>query len=276
MRGKYLRGILLALLVVVCLLPLVWTVLASFNIQPDELFTPPTWTTANGESYIEVFIAEPLFPSELAMTFGIATLTTLLAVGVGFLAAFSLTHSRWRLHDSRRTLIVQSFLILASLPVVAYLIPLQATMTYLRLHDTFAGIVLAESAAYTPLAVYVLYGYLRGLSVELEESARLDGASLGQILTRVALPAAASGVVATAVIVFVFSWNQFLIPVALTAVHVRTIPVMMRDFFTLERELEWPKAAAALVVGLAPIGLFVALAHRGLERFTFGMVAGKQ
>ena len=141
-------------------------------------------------------------------------------------------------------------------------------MDTLRLTDTITGIVLAETALYSPLAVYVLFGYFNSISVEMEESARLEGASLLRILRSVVLPACLTGVVATAVILFVLSWNQLLIPLRIATPHVNTIPTAMIDFFTFERELDWPTAAAALIVSLLPISLVVALAHRALEQFS--------
>jgi ABC-type glycerol-3-phosphate transport system permease component len=68
--------------------------------------------------------------------------------------------------------------------------------------------------------------------------------------------------------VFVLNWNSLLVPLVLTAGHVRTITVAMSDFFTFERELEWPTAAAAIVFSLAPCVILVATLSRLLERFS--------
>ena len=124
------------------------------------------------------------------------------------------------------------------------------------------GLLLAQTAVLAPLAVYVLHGYLAQLSTELEEAATLEGASAWQVLGTVVLPVAAPGVAATALILFVLSWNQFLVPLVLTTSQVKTIPVAISDFFTFERELEWPTAAAALMVSLLPLAALVAVAYR--------------
>jgi multiple sugar transport system permease protein len=115
--------------------------------------------------------------------------------------------------------------------------------------------------------VYVLFGYLRQVPFDFEEAARLEGASALQTLLRVILPVAAPGIAATAIIVFVLNWNSFLALMVLSTNHVRTIPLAMSDFFIVDRELEWPTAAAALVVSVLPLIAFVAVAHRALERF---------
>jgi ABC-type glycerol-3-phosphate transport system permease component len=258
---------LLGVAALVFILPLAWTVLASFNIQPNDSASPPTWNwQPTVENYAEVGVAEPGFAWTLTTSTSLAALVTLLTITVGFLAAYSLVRSRFL----GKALLVQSFLILASLPVMAYVIPLQDTVRYLRLYDTFIGVALAETAVYAPLAVYVLYGYLLQVSPELEEAAHLEGATLLQMLWQVALPIAIPGVAATAIIVFVLDWNLFLAPLVLTVNHVRTIPVAMSDFFTFERELEWPTAAAALVVSVLPLIVLVTIAHRMLEQFSLG------
>lgn len=246
-------------------LPIVWTALASIGLQPDDSTWPPSWTLPpSADHYVEIGAAEPAFWQELSTSFGLSTSATLLTITIAFLAAYSLARSSFR----GKRLVTHGFLILASLPVMAYVIPLSGVMRRLHLTDTFIGLVLAESAINAPLAVYVLQGYLSLLSRECEEAARLDGAGLGELLWQIVLPAARPGVAATATILFVLNWNLFLAPLVLTATQVKTIPVAMSDFFTFERELEWPTAAAALLVSVLPLAALVAAAHQLLDQFS--------
>jgi ABC-type glycerol-3-phosphate transport system permease component len=69
-------------------------------------------------------------------------------------------------------------------------------------------------------------------------------------------------------VLFVLNWNMLLVPLIAAGIHVKTIPVAMADFFTFERELEWPVAAAALLVSLVPVALLVAFSRRLLDRFS--------
>ena len=96
---------------------------------------------------------------------------------------------------------------------------------------------------------------------------RRDGAGLPRVLAQVVLPILAPTVVATAIVLFVLDWNMLLVPLVLTAGEVKTVPVAMSDFFTFERELDWPTAAAALMVSLLPLAALVAIFHRALGRF---------
>ncbi len=263
-RQKWLRGLLLGLAIIVFLLPILWTFLASWGIFPDDTSSPPTWTwPPTFENYNQIGVAEPGFLPEMAASISVAVTATVLTIAVAFLAAYSMARSRWR--NSRTG--IQAFLILASLPVMAYIIPLSNTVHNLRLYDTFVGVAFADTAIFTPLAVYILFGYVRQVPLDLEEAARLDGATFLQIIWRVVVPLASSGIAATAIILFVLNWNLLLVPLVLTENHVKTIPVAMSDFFTFERDLEWPVAAAVLVTSLLPLVALVAVAHRTLEQF---------
>lgn len=195
------------------MLPLLWTLLASFNILPDDTELPPTWTgSPSPENYAEIGATTPEFVQELATSISVSVTATVLTIIAAFLAAYSLARS----HFPGVWIAVQSFLIFASVPVMAYVIPLRDTTRHLQLYDTFVGVVLADTAVFVPLAVYILYGYLNQIPSDLEESARLEGASSWQIIWRVVVPMAAPGVAATAIIVFVLNWNLLLVPQVLT------------------------------------------------------------
>ncbi len=264
-RGEgWLRVLLLGVAVLAFGLPLIWTALASFGVEPDNNSSPPTWSLPpSTEHYTEIGIAEPTFAEELTTSTSLALLATALTLGISFLAAYAMARSIFR----GKRLLVQGFLILACLPVMAYAVPLTDTVGHLHLEDTFIGVMLAQTAVFSPLAIYILYGYLSQVPRELEESVRLDGGSTLQVIRNVALPLASPGLAATGIIVFVLNWNLFLVPLVLTTSRIRTIPVAMSDFFTFERELEWPTAAAALTTSLVPLVILIALAHRLLEEF---------
>jgi multiple sugar transport system permease protein len=269
-RQAWVRVFLRSMALLVFLLPLVWTLLASFGIRPNNVVSPPQWTGRPSLTYYaEIGVADPGFIRKVLTSFSLSALATLLTITIAYLAAYSLVRSRFK----RRDILVQGFLVLASLPVIAYIIPLTDIMRFLHLDDTFVGVTLALTAVYTPLAVYVLYGYLAQISPELEEAAHLDGASVFGALWSVLLPVTVPGVAATAIIIFVLNWNQFLVPSLLGGQSIQTVPAAMSDFYTFEREVEWSTAAAALIVSLLPLALFTTLAHRRLEQFNLGFTS---
>jgi ABC-type glycerol-3-phosphate transport system permease component len=266
-RRKLVRAFLLGLFMAVVLLPLVWTALAAIGIEPNNDTSPPSWVIVPTVDHLaEVSVVEPAFWQELATSVGVSAAASLLATALSFLAAYGIAQSVGR--TVRR--LGPILLVLASLPVVAYVLPMSDLLRRLGLLDTLVGLTFAEAAMTAPLAVYVLASHLSGANHETEEAARLEGANLAKLLWSVVLPAAGPIVAATAIVLFVLDWNMLLIPLVLTGIDVRTLPVILTDFFTLEREVDWPTAAAALTVSLVPLLILVGLLHRILERFSFG------
>jgi ABC-type glycerol-3-phosphate transport system permease component len=266
-RSNRIKRTVLALAAAAFTLPVLWTLLASFGMHPQTTRLPPAWTfPPSAASFGEVGVAEAGFWQELLASTGVSVGATALSVLIAFMGAYSLSRSRMRQKD----MIAQAFLVLASIPVMAYAIPLDITIRMVRLHDTFIGTILAQAAAMAPLALAVFYGQLRQIPVAVEEAALLDGAGIVRTLTRIVVPMNAAGCAATAIVLFALSWNSLLIPMVVTTSHVRTLPLALSDFFVSDRELEWPTAAAALVVSLAPLVALIALAHRTLERFFLG------
>jgi ABC-type glycerol-3-phosphate transport system permease component len=264
--GELIRAVLLAIAMVAFLFPLAWTALASLGVRPRGFGPPSLIWPPSLEYFGEVGIAEPHFWQELATSTGVSVAATLLTMLVSVLAAYGLARSEFR---GRRPA-AQGFLVLASLPVMAFAIPLGELMRRLALTDTYPGLILGVSAVTAPLAVYVLYGNLSALSAEWEDAARLDGASLGRVLWNVVVPMTTPALAATAIVVFVLDWNLLLVPLVLAGVEIKTIPVALIDFFTFERELEWPTAAAALIISLVPLTILVVVGHRLLDRFSLG------
>jgi ABC-type glycerol-3-phosphate transport system permease component len=264
-RDAISRAVVLSAVLVVFLLPLGWTALAAFGLVPNNGTRPPSFAGAlTLENFAEVGVAERTFWQELAASTISAACAALLTTVVSFVAAYGLARSRLRFERP----LAQAFLVLASLPAMAYVLPLSDLMRRVGLSDSLPGLVLSEAAVTAPLAIYVLHGTMRQLSSEWEEAAWLDGAGLGRILRSVVLPLVRPSVAATAIVLFVLDWNLLLVPLVLTGVEVKTIPVGMIDFFTFERELEWPVAAAALLVSLVPVALLVGVFHRFVARFT--------
>jgi multiple sugar transport system permease protein len=270
-RDNVVQKVIVLLALVAFLTPLAWTALASLGVVPRGTYPPSLTWPPSLEHFGDVGVAEPHFWQELATSTGVSIAATVLTVVVALLAGYGLSRSRFR----AKRFVVQSFLVLASLPVMAYAIPLSDVMRRLGLSDTYLGLVLGVSAVTAPLAVYVLHGHLSQLSTEWEEAAWLDGAGLARVLSSVVVPMIAPALAATAIIVFVLDWNLLLVPLVLAGVEVKTLPVAMVDFFTFERELEWPTAAAALVISLVPLAILVAVGHRLLDQFTLGSTRGQ-
>jgi ABC-type glycerol-3-phosphate transport system permease component len=260
-RMLWLRRVVLVMAVLLSTLPIIWTVLASFGVYPDNTISPPLWRfPPTLEYYAAIREEQTYFWQELIQNSLISATSMSLTLLISLCAAYALARSTFKYHS----MAIQSLLVLASFPVIAYVIPLRYLNVRLSLHDTFIGIVLAQTALFAPLITFILHGYIAQLPVELEEEALLNGAGLRQLMQSVILPAIIPALIASAALVFALSWNQYFLPLLLTERHIRPLPVMMRDFFALEREFEWPKAAAVIVISLLPVITFIAAAHRAL------------
>lgn len=267
-RDRRLRLAFVAIALIVVAVPLLWTALAAIGIQPNNDTSPPSWIVRPTLDHLaDISSVEPDFWQEIATSVGVSATAAFLATALSLPAAFGLARSGGR--TGRR--LTPGLLVLASLPVMAYVLPLSDELRRLGLLDTFPGVTVAEAATTAPLAVYVFYAYLAGAPREQEEAARMDGAGVASVFGNVVLPRAAPILAATIIVLFVLDWNQLLIPLVLTGINVRTLPVVLTDFFTLERELDWPTAAAALTISLLPLILLVALFHRLVERFNLGV-----
>jgi len=267
-RDGVTRAVVLTAALAVFMLPLAWTALAAIGLRANNNTRPPSWVgSPTLDHFRDVGIAEPAFWQEIATSTASAACAAALTVAASLLAAYGLARSRFR----GNRLLTQAFLVLASLPAMAYVIPLSDLMRRSQLVDTFAGLVLTEAAVTAPLAIYVLHGALSQLSSEWEEAAWLDGAGLFRVIGQIVVPLAAPAIAATTIIVFVLDWNLLLVPLVMTAGQIKTVPLAMIDFFTFERELEWPTAAAALIISLVPVVVLVTVFHRVLDRFALNV-----
>lgn len=275
-RGTALERLFWRVTVVVVLvyagLPLAWIV--SLSLKPagelgDGRLVPRHVTLAH---YRAVF-ANPHFPAALRNSLGIAALATVLALGLGTLAAYAVV----RLRFPGRRILLGGALAVAMFPPVAVIGPLFDLWRRVGLYDTWTGLVLPYLSLTLPLAIWTLAAAFRDLPWDLERAARVDGATRLQALRRIILPLAAPGVAAAAVLVFVFAWNDFLFALSLTSTdHARTVPAVLA-FFTGASRFQQPTSAiaAASVVVTIPVVVLVLLFQRPIvSGLTAGAVKG--
>ncbi|MCS7479739.1 carbohydrate ABC transporter permease [Umezawaea endophytica] len=261
-------GILNAVVVIYALFPVLWIVSLSFKSKEtlaDGNFIPRDWTFDN---YSNIF-ATTEFVRALANSIGIALIATAVAVVFGTMAAYAIA----RLDFPGKSLLVGVSLLIAMFPQVSLVSPLFEIERSLGLFDTWPGLILPYITFALPLAIYTLSAFFREIPWELEKAAKMDGATPGQAFRRVIAPLAAPGVFTTAILVFIFCWNDFLFAISLTSTEKsRTVPVAL-SFFTGSSQFEDPTGsiAAAAVVITIPIILFVLFFQR---RIVAGLTSG--
>ncbi len=261
-------GILNAIVVIYALFPVLWIVSLSFKSKDtlaDGNFIPRSWTFDN---YAEIFKTTE-FVRALVNSIGIALIATAVAVVFGTMAAYAIA----RLDFPGKNLLVGVSLLIAMFPQVSLVSPLFEIERSLGLFDTWPGLILPYITFALPLAIYTLSAFFREIPWELEKAAKMDGATPGQAFRRVIAPLAAPGVFTTAILVFIFCWNDFLFAISLTSTErSRTVPVAL-SFFTGSSQFEDPTGsiAAAAVVITIPIILFVLFFQR---RIVAGLTSG--
>lgn len=249
-------------------IPVVWIVSMSLKdagTLNDGRFLPVSPTT---DSYSQIFDNSD-FTRALVNSIGICLIATFVALVFGTMAAYAIARLDF---PGKRTIVAVSLLI-SMFPQIALVTPLFKILTTIGLFDTWMGLIIPYVTFALPLAIYTLSAFFREIPWELEKAAKMDGATPGQAFRRVIAPLAAPGVFTTAILVFIFCWNDFLFAISLTSTEQsRTVPVAL-SFFTGSSQFEDPAGsiAAAAVVITIPIILFVLFFQR---RIVAGLTSG--
>ena len=252
--------------------PLIWTFLTSLKLEQDIVtrtlqYIPRQVTLQN---YAALW-RQSNFPTLVANSAVVTTITGLICLTLGTLAAYSF--SRYRFRGRSKLLIF--YLVVRMFPVVLVIIPLFVMMRNLGLLDSRLGLALAYTTFLLPLCIWMLKGFFDAIPVELEDAARIDGCTRLGALCRIVLPLARSGLVTTAVFIAIAAWNEFLFAMMMTTSQgSRTWPVGLQ-LMVGEFQLPWGPLSAGGIISIVPIVLFFAIVQQSLIRgLTTGAVKG--
>ncbi len=265
------KGAALALILVWSLGPIVLVMAAS--VRPDrEIFDPQqtsfTLTLANYRSLAQNWSG---FFHGLSNSAVVTLGATLLAVAASALAgyAYSRLRRRWMAGS------IAALILLRLIPPIVLTLPLFPIVNWLRLADTHAVLILLYAAFFVSLGTVVMRTFIDQIPREMDEAATVDGAGPWQVMTRVIAPLAAPGLVAVAIFVAVFAWNDYLFAFIFTADRAKTAPLVLAEMSGAIDGVEWGVLFAATTVHLLPVLLFVALAQRWLvDGLTAGSTKG--
>lgn len=197
----------------------------------------------------------------------VAASTTALCLVCGSVCAYALARLRFR----GRTAILGLILAVTMFPQIAIVSPLFLILRTLHLIDSYPGLIFPYLTFAMPLSVWLLVGFFRQLPLELEEAAWMDGASRIRGLTEIVLPLSAPALATTAILTFIYCWNEFLFALSFTLSPERhTVPVAIA-LFRGQYQVPWGEVLAATVVATAPVALLVLLFQR---RIVQGLVSG--
>jgi multiple sugar transport system permease protein len=271
-RRKGLTIVVWIVLSLVTLLPIYWMFVVSGKSRV-ELFGRPSFLIDSffTQNYINV-LTDPTFRGYMINSLIIATSNAFLVTTLALLATYAL--SRYAL--TGRDNIFFWTITNRMAPPAVFLLPLFLLFTRVfsigdwSLFDTHIGLILLYCVFNLPFAIWLLKGMIDAIPVELDEAAMLDGAGLGQVLWRVIVPLARPGLAVTAILTWVFAWNEYLFAATLTSVNARTITTGLAEFVTVTGT-NWGEMAAVATVTLLPAVIFLGLAQRHIVAgLTFG------
>jgi multiple sugar transport system permease protein len=267
-RSSILVYLATILFIVVSFFPFFWTLLSSckpasqlFRINPPFWPQPFTW-----ENYRAIFW-DRSFYLNIVNSLVVAGTTTFICVMLGSLAAYGLARFRFR----GKTAVLGFILVVSLFPPVALVSPLFLLFEQVGLINTYLALILPYLTFALPLTVWLLTAFFRQIPFELEEAARLDGAGPLRTLWEVTLPLAAPGIFTTAILTFIYCWNEFLFALAFTTNDAsRTIPVAI-VMFSGYHTVPWGQILAAVTVVTLPVAVLVLVLQR---RIISGLTAG--
>lgn len=248
--------------------PFAWIALAAFKTQialtsGAVAFTP---TLANFRELL--FSSTSDYLANFGNSVVIAVGCTVVVLFAGTLAAYSIERLGWP------RWVVHSFLVVAALfntiPAITLVGAWYVMFRGLGLYNTYAAVILAHATLNLPLGIWLMANFVREVPRDLEEAARIDGCGTVQMLWRVVVPVVAPGLAATGILVFIHSWNEFVVALNLTARQTATVPVAIAKY-AQENETRYGEMAAGAVLSTVPALLVLLMAQRHIVR---GLTAG--
>jgi multiple sugar transport system permease protein len=262
------RYLLIAIVSLIVLLPVYWMVNMSLKTKSEFVARPPTIVvqTPTSENYFDLLVTQRFYRygiNSLIVAFIAATLS----VAVGTLAAYAL--SRYRLARNINYHLLFTMLTVRMFPPVVTVIPIfvlyNQELFGHKLLDTWIGLGLVDAFTELPFVIWMMIGFFRDIPRDMEDAGLVDGDSRLGVLRKIAIPLAAPGLAATFILVFIASWNEFLLALILTQTKAQTLPIAVAGQIT-QYDIKYGNMMAAGVITSVPVLILAFLAQRHLTR----------
>ena len=261
---------MLVVLATMCLAPILVIFATSLRTQV-QIFSEPlnflfTPTLANyravlQEDRLEVYLGNSLF---------VGVISTVVTLVLGCMAAYGLARFRF----AGRTTIAYTSLLLRTVPLAVLAIPVFVIWNQWGLVNSLWGLILLYVAVNLPFTIWLLYGFVLQVPLELEEAAAIDGCGPLRVFTSVFLPLMAPGLAAASIFTFRIAWNEFILALVLTDRHTRTLPVAASLFIT-DMGVDWGKVMAmGSLIAIPPLIFTFVAARQIIGGLTAGAVKG--
>jgi multiple sugar transport system permease protein len=265
---KAFKTLLVAIILVWSLVPILMIFVSSFKFDRDIFAVPYKLTfQPTFDNYITLWNDWGDFFSGLWNSLIITVFATILAVMASAIAGYAYSRYRSPLLSGSAFFLIFVRLI----PPIVITIPLFPVVNLLRLNDTHLVLILLYAAFFVSLGTLVMRTFIDQIPIEVDEAAYIDGASRFQVLRQIILPLSGQGMVAVAVFVIVYAWNEYLFALVFTTAKARTAPLVISEMMGAIEGVQWGVLFAATSIQLLPVLLFVLLAQKQLVA---GLTAG--
>jgi ABC-type glycerol-3-phosphate transport system permease component len=261
-----------AVFVAVSIAPLLWIFKMSIITRAELYQSPPTFlpNDAVTSGYGTIF-ADSNFQRSLVNSVVISGITTVICLFFGSIAAYAIARLRFSFKSTIMTLI----LAISFFPAVAIIAPLFIQFSAVGIIDTYWAMIIPDTVFALPLTTWILVAFFRELPKDLEEAAKVDGASTIQAFQKVIVPLAAPGVFTAAILTFIFAWNEYLFARTFSfTISSQPVTVTIPEFATQYTTNYGAQAAAAVAVTVPLVIMVLIFQRRIVSGLTSGAVKG--
>jgi multiple sugar transport system permease protein len=270
--GSVLYRIVLWLVAIVFFLPVLWIILGSLKTKDQLLATPPAWVfTPTLANFVDLF-TRPNIVGYLTHSLVISAVSVAIAIVVSFLAAYSFS----RFQPRGTNFLMFLLLSMRMTPAAAVVIPIYLMYVAFGWKDTWFGMIMFYAMFSIPFSVWILKGFVDGVSPRFDETGLINGGSRLHVLLSVVLPQVRPGLIAAFIFNMVFVWNEFLFNYLIGGKITTMVPVALSTLMYSGGGIDWTFVAALTVVFMLPPIVVVFFFQKYLlTGMTFGTVRGE-
>jgi multiple sugar transport system permease protein len=259
--------ILLVAIIVPTMFPFLWMLLSSFKTQVDIISWPPKFIFGPTLQNFDKVFGEQNFLLYLLNSSIVGISAVLFSLLLGLPAAYSIA----RFGQKKLSVFI---LVARLMPGISFLMPWYIIFSRMGLMDSYTALILSHILICMPVVVWVMAAYFESIPLEMEESARIDGASQQRAFFSIILPLSMPGIVTASTLSFIFSWNNFMFSQVLSMEKTRTLPIAVYNFMSYA-EVDWGGVMASAVAIMTPAIILTMIFQKYVVKgLTMGAVKG--
>jgi multiple sugar transport system permease protein len=256
---KAIATAIISLYLIILYFPIYWLVTMSFKKRIDIMSWPPKWIFKPILENYQWLLSHSNLLAAIGRSFIVTISVVVIALVLGVPTAYVLSRYEFKWKKDIEFWIFST----RFMPAVAVIFPFYLIWIKLNLYDKLPSLVITYLCINLPLVIWIMTGFFRGIPMEYDESARVEGASLMRSFLQVMIPLVWPGLAASVILIFLYTWNDFFFSFILTS-QKPTLPVVIASFITQGLEVKYGAMAAVGVIASLPSVIFVCLTRKGL------------